>query len=462
MTDRSTNRHSLPARRLLHALLTMLALAAGIVAPTPAFATWPTTGCFKITALTANLNSPYYTEPGTIAKRWAGAADVAGKNAYPMTVQITNFYPNGTLIGSGVASSNDLGYEGVGSYSSEQVLFRCSPDSAGAMYEYFSTNGDNTTAGKTEISSKTGITGSYTFPSPDMAFRVTNLTTGQIVSRYWQARPLAGLDTDSQGWFLVKAKNFSQYKVDLYQCKGCGAYLSNNQPIAYVAFMGGATGSVINKGLYPGADHNTNWTGWHDTWVGAVNPQPSLIKRTGQTTCAVLNTTPFVRFPVITAAELERGGSRQMPVKIDIQCEKAFLPSWSGNQPRQTAMGILVRSANAQSAINAGLKTAGTGVRYLLSNGYGVDPSVARGVGVKLSRPDGSVVNFLTNRYTTMGGANDGWEPALDDAIRGGQDDNWVYYSRTLNATFQAFAPGQTAVTLGRYNATAEAVIQIQ
>jgi type 1 fimbria pilin len=463
-THRLSNSFLSPTVRRIRGLaFATLALIVGFALPTGASAQSGQTGCFKINGLTTDRNSPYYTDPGTAARLWLGAANVAGSDAYPMTVQITNFSPNGTLIGSGVASINDMGYRGVGSYySPEQVLFRCSPDSGGTMFEYFSTNGDNVTAGGTDISSKTGIDGTYTFPAPNIASRVTNLTANATVTRHWKALPFVNLDRDSQNWYLVKAKNFSRYKVDLYQCKNCGAYASNGQPIAYVAFKGGKSGNLINAGLYEGADHATNYTGWYEMWPGAINPKPSLIVRSNQTTCTVENTTPFVLFPTVSVAELERGGSRQVPITINIKCEKSFSAAWSGNRAQQTAMGIQINPANAQSAVNAGLKSAGTGVRYLLSNDYGVKSSVATGVGVTLSRPDGRAVNFLTNRYTTMGGSNDGWEPALDDAVQSGQDDNWVHYTRTINATFRAFAPGATRVTPGSYNATAEAVIQIQ
>jgi len=135
----------------------------------------------------------------------------------------------------------------------------------------------------------------------------------------------------------------------------------------------------------------------------------------------------------------------------------------SGTATNQTALGVLVGPANAQSALNAGLTTAGTGVTYLLSDGYGTDPSVATGVGVALSRPNGTALNFLTNQYVTTGGAADGWDAVLNDATPDGPAAGGVTsYTRTIDATFRAFAPGSTPVTPGRYNATAQVIVRVQ
>lgn len=99
----------------------------------------------------------------------------------------------------------------------------------------------------------------------------------------------------------------------------------------------------------------------------------------------------------------------------------------------------------------------------LLSDNYGTDPSVATGVGVALSRPGGTALRFLSNQYVTTGGANDGWDPVLNDASSTGSPGTGLTaYTRTINATFKAFAPGSTPVTGGSYNATAQVIVRVQ
>ncbi|MGK8208249.1 fimbrial protein [Burkholderia cenocepacia] len=462
------------ARPYRDALFVALAIAALAIGISPARAQSTARGCFRITGLTTDVNSAYYTAPGTIAQPWAGSIDTAGAGAYKMTINVntSSFVPEGTLLASLVSPIYNLGANGVGSYSPEQVLYRCSPDSAGTMFEYFATNGDNPSAGGNDVSAVSGIPGTYQSRYAGVVSRVTNVTTGQTATRYWQARPLTDLDVDSQGWFLVKAKNFSTYKVELFKCSTCpsGGYQSTGpwaetQPFAYSAFRGGASGAIPSIGLSVGADSAIQYSGWHGDWPGAINPYGNITVRRSAT-CAVTNTTPMILFPTMSVGELTQGGSRQLPITVRIECQtvtpsgmNAFV---SGTAANQTALGLLAPPENVQQAINAGLKTSGSGVTYLLSNGYGVDPGVATGVGVALSRPGGGALNFLSNQYVTTGGAADGWDPVLNDATAESTVNGQTTYTRVINATFKAFAPGSTPVTAGRYNATAQVIVRVQ
>ena len=476
MNSRLTDRLRMWIRCNRAVLVAALVFAATIATPTIASAQSTSKGCWKITALTTGASSYLYTDPGTITSAWSGATDTAGQGAFPMTlnINVTAFVPDGTLLGSAVAPIYNLGSNGVGSYSPEMVLFRCSPDADGTLYEYYATNGDATYAGMTDVSAQSGIPGTYRSYYTGAASRVTNVTTGEYLTRYWQARPLTGLDRDSQGWILVKAKNFSSYKLEYFRCSACpnGAATAGTgvwaqtQPAAYVAFVGGASGTIIKGNLSVGADSSTNYGGWYGTWPGAINPYNTVIVRR-TATCAVTNTTPIVIFPSMTVSDMMQGVSKQVPITIQMQCQSTT-PSGmtalaSGTSANQTALGILAAPANAQAAIAAGLKTSGTGVTYLLSDGYGMDPGVATGVGVALSRPNGAALNFLTNQYVTAGGASAGWDPVLNDASANGPAvGGMTSYTRTINATFKAFAPATTRVTPGRYDATAQIVIQVQ
>ncbi|WP_296651916.1 fimbrial protein [Paraburkholderia sp.] len=443
-----------------------LVLLAMVLVPGSVLAQSKKTGCWKIETKTESKDSEKYTQPGLTYGPWTGAVESAGKEAYPMTIQITSFSNEGALLGSTVSSLHDLGAGGNRDpYRSEQVLFRCSPEAAYAMYEYYSTNGSSGTAGSWDASQQSGIAGTYRFPQKDVVSRVTNLDTGEVVTRNWKMRALSGVDRDEQDWFLVKVKNFSRYKVDLFQCKRCGSTDDDaKQPIAYVAFKGGSSAhdSQISAGLSNGADHSSSYAGRPNEWPGAINPKLDLKTRINTVTCAVHNTTPTIRFPPMSVAELNSYHGVTMPITIDIQCEKNFVKNDSGTAAFKTAMGIMAREENAASAKPLALVTGGDAVTYLLSDGYGKKLNVAKGVGVKLTRPDKSDMYFLTKRYLTERGAVDGWYPVLQDATQTGSDTNWHYYTRTVNATFEAFKPKQYKVTPGKYNATAEVVISIQ
>lgn len=115
-------------------------------------------------------------------------------------------------------------------------------------------------------------------------------------------------------------------------------------------------------------------------------------------------------------------------------------------------MGIRVNPANAAAAVSAGLGTTGSGVSYLLSDGYGTDSTVASGVGIQISRTNGSALNLLsTLSGSALGGNAAGWYPVLDGATAGAVVSGMTTYTKTLNATLKAL-PGKT-VTAGKKSA---------
>lgn len=441
-----------------------LLLLTGVTLATPAWA-----ACYRITATNTNPSSNYYTEPGKgVGASWSGATDTSGSiGTLPTVVNINNstFQPDTTLLASGTVSILQAGAQ---TYSADQILFRCTASEAGNLYEYYATNGDATYAGNKEVGSAYGLPESYQTYADGMALRATNMVTGEYYSRYWKARPLTNLETDSLGWILIKAKDFSDTKVELFRLsassgsmKGSGIY-SQSQPATYIAFKGGS----LSSGLSVGADSATQYSGWYNAWPGAVNLYNRLYIRRSAT-CSVNNVTPTVRFPIITVAELQAGVSRQMPITIQFNCQTGTPANTgvtalaSGVGANQTAMGILVNPANAAAAVSAGFGTTGSGVSYLLSDGYGTDPTIATGVGIQISRTNGSVMNLLsTLSGSVLGGNAAGWYPVLDDASPGSTVSGMTSYTKTLNATLKAL-PGKT-VTAGKVSATAQVIIQVQ
>ncbi len=470
-------------RRHCKSLLAVAALIASVAAPVQAWAQSSHYGCFKITQVDSKPTSWYYTDPGLVVRAWRGAYEFyAGAGAYKITLNVgaPPFSPDGTLLGSAVSPIYNLGYEGIGGYEPEQVLYRCGPRTAGTFYEYYSTMPRCDGCSFKDVAKGTGVEATYSTSYTRLAVKSTNVTTGEAVTRYWKRRPLTNLDVDSQGWFLVKAKNFSSFELAFYQCPStmCSDRLAPSSPpgpwtrtgaslrAAVSAFQGGMPGGpyTINGNLAAGSDSFSAFVNTENL-VGQVTAVDGVIL--GSTaTCSVTNATPVVNYPPMTAAEMARGATRQVPVTIQMQCQTTA-PSGSGafasgTAAGQTALGILAQPANAQSAIDAGLKATGTGVKYLLSDGFGTDPGIATGVGVALSRPDGTALNLLTNQNITSGGAPDGWDPVLNDATSGGTANGMTTYTRTINTTFKAFAPGVTPVKAGKFKATAQVIVRVQ
>ncbi|PVZ83894.1 fimbrial protein [Serratia sp. S1B] len=427
--------------------------------------------CYRIDALnytSTDKNSPIYIEPGRgTVGNWAGSLDTAGSTGtLPTVININNttFQPDGTLIASGTVSFLQSGEQ---PYTSDQVLFRCTASEAGKLYEYYATNGDDLYSGYLEIGTPYGLPQTYQTYATGVGLRATNLATGEYYSRYWKARQLTNLDTDSLGWILVKAKNFSDSKVELFKLSSAVGWTDTGvyprwQPATYIAFQGGS----LSYGLTVGADSASVYYGWYAYWPGAINLYNRIYIRRSAT-CSVTNVTPTVTFPIISVPELKAGATRQMPITIQFSCQtgapanNSVAAIASGIAANQTAMGILVKPANAAAAIDAGLGTAGSGVKYLLSDGYGKDPNVATGVGIQISRPNGTPLNLLsTLSGAVLGGNNAGWYPVLDDATPGAVANGVTTYTKTLNATLKAL-PGKP-VTAGKVSATAQVIIQVQ
>ncbi|AOY02168.1 fimbrial protein [Jeongeupia sp. USM3] len=443
-----------------------LLLAIAVLSSASAWAT-----CYRISYApggVTDVNSAYYVDPayGTTGV-WSGATDTSGTSGgLPALVNINSstFQPDGTLLASGTTDFLRSGLEQP--YKPEQVLYRCTASEAGQLYEYYATNGDNDWGGMYEDGASAGMPGAYRTYAKGMLIRVTNTITGEYYSRYWKARQLTGLDVDSKGWILVKAKNFAGYKVELLRMNNSAAWTGSgmygySQPAAYVAFKGGG----MSSGLTVGADSRYVYHGWYGDWPGAINLYNRLTVRRSAT-CGVTSVTPTVTFPVITAAEMNSGGSRQVPVSIKFDCQTGAPANTgltafaSGIATNQTAMGLLVNPANAAAAVAAGVGTAGSGVSYLLSDGYGSDPTVATGVGVQISRTSGTPLKLLSTLGTLGGGNAAGWYPVLDDATAGAVVSGVTSYTKTLNAKFMAL-PGKTA-TVGRFSGQAQVIIQVQ
>ena len=413
-----------------------------------------------------------------------GEGDGGGADSLPGSINVNNslVQPDGTLLASGIAPVKNLGTQ---VYSSpEQVLFRCDAADAGQLFEYYTTNGPFPLTGKYEDGASFGIPGAYRTRYQGVLSRVTNLQTGRYFARNWQARPLTNLTRDSQGKILVKVKDFSDVRIELIRASNetmaaSEGFGGDNRPalagtgigggfgfpygITYTAFNGPGVGSGKT---YVGADSNSVYPDFQKgTYVGAVRFYQSLyINRSA--TCAVTTVTPVVVFPGITVQELNQGVQRQQPFNIQFNCQTAAPANTgvsalsSGTGRGQTAMGLLVQPENYAAAQLVGLNTSGTGVSYLLSDSYLGSSTVARGVGVVVSRVNGTPLNFLGNEGMTLGGEADGWYPVLAEANTLESGNGTTTYISRLRATLKKI-PGETP-TAGKFNANVQVIIRVQ
>ncbi|HEK2688721.1 TPA: fimbrial protein [Proteus mirabilis] len=235
-----------------------------------------------------------------------------------------------------------------------------------------------------------------------------------------------------------------------------------NQPAGYIAFQS----SNFSYLLKDGSDHATNYHGFYDSWPAAVNMSRRIYIRNAST-CFVRNVTPYVSFPLVTINELERGKKVTLPITIDFYCQIAppandgmsYISSGTG--PGQTAMGFLPRPTNVNKAIELGLTVPnGAAITHLVTDGYGTDTNMAKGVGVRIYRPSGMPLNLLSTLANEGQGEGYGWYPIDDDASAVSYDNGIVDSTKTLYASLEALP--REKITAGKFNAKLQVIIQVQ
>ena len=435
--------------------------------------------CYRISTNTPESNESlgYYIEPGMGSVGiWYGSNDAGGSAGnLPSTINLNNndFQPLGSMIASGTVNFMSMRSNAdAKDYDPEQIFFRCTADENGYLYEFYATNGDSAYGGKYLADPALGLDEVYTTYMYGLGIRVKNLTTGEYYSRYWKSRPLNNLDTDSKGYLLVKAKNFSDAGIELFKIGYADAngrpsnqnytgMYNHSQPSAYIAFKS----KSFSTNLADGRDSNSYYSGFYSYWPGGINLYNRLTVRRSAT-CKVNNATPNVTFPVVAMQRLNNGEKVTVPLQVDFSCQtgspaNSGLSSGfvSGTATNQTAIGFLPDSANIASAKAEGLGTSGSGITHLLSDNYGLS-NVTSGVGVRMYKMDGTALNFLSTLTSPGTGAAAGWYPVLDEAVKLNESNGLSQYSRPFNASLEAL-PGKT-VTPGKFNAKVQAIIQVQ
>lgn len=351
------------------------ALALGVLLGLPASGQ---ATCYRVTSVgseTTTSNTQIRPGEGT-AGSWTGACDTCnGSLGLPSVVNVSDesFQPYPTLIASAVAPLTQYG--ATGGYDPERVFFRCS--AGDAVYEMFSTNGDDLYSGyytgADTVGNDIGLQDAYRTAWPNVLLRLTNVETGETITPIWKERQLSGLDIDSRGFQLVKAKNLAAVRAELYSAplEATRYYsptilsqpYSYTQPAAYIAIKGpGLTAPTVGQAHVGG-----NWGGWYSNWPGAIGLYRYVtLKR--YPTCAVMTVTPHVQFPPITLAEIDSGGVREAPFELTFKCQSGMT---NGTGAGATALGIRVSSGALAASPALGLVNASGGLSYLLSDRYG-------------------------------------------------------------------------------------------
>ncbi|ELW1649006.1 fimbrial usher protein StbD [Enterobacter oligotrophicus] len=427
--------------------------------------------CIRVTSasqLSAEaVNAGYTTAP------WTGAADANTVTSLglPGIVTISHsdgFQPSGTLLASSTASFLTAGHKET--YTANQILFRCDEAAVNAgLYEFYSTNGDENYSGKNASSE---VEGAYYTYVKNVVIRLTNMKTGEYYSRYWQSRQLTADDWYSDGTYTyIPASAFSDVFVELYKVDGTFGSQSNSslytyswwstgsaQPAGYLAFQGGG----LSSGLYDGADHASNYSGWYSYWPAGFG-LTSYVTFVRGATCLVKDYPAIVLLPTITVSELNAGGASRAGFSISLECESGAISGTasSTSSSANIAMGFMVNQANAVSkAQSLGLVTAGGALTWLLDTHYGRGTGEASGIGIKILDSKGSALNLLPAKSSFGGGNGSGWYGFEDLLLFSGTGSGSDIYTGDFTAELGGI-PGQT-VTAGSVNAQLQVVVSFQ
>jgi Fimbrial protein len=506
-------RNFIAPRMIRHVAVCCLLLFGAVLAlPTQA-------NCYKVTSTTGydpyrgNFPSGYtLTAADGAAQAWNSAnSNVGGSLGLPGVINVTSdtsFQPIGTVIASSVTPFIQWS-NGSTPYNPNQILFLCDKADASSLYETYAIHGNERYS---EYFQVPAIPGAYYTNWTNVAIRIKNMTDGNYFALNWQQRLMTGLDLDHSGqYLLVKAKNFSAIQVELirsdngssvagtnqgtnnlgysspYTDSQTGSY-SSSYGLGYVAFSGPgiAPGNAPVNGV-SSSDGGAS-PGFSYYWPGMVDLY-SKVKVRHSSTCAITNVTPVVTFPTVTVAQLNSGvtpPSQSFTINYNCQtgavtsntyadtstgsgtCNWSFSNTYSCVTTSGSALGFLPSPAAVAAAQRFGsLKTASTGLTYLLSDQYpatGVSNGIARGVGIQIFRANSpttamnllSVNNTAGNTSTTSNvTANTaGWYKLVDTSTKNLGGNN---YSEKFQATLVKL-PASTgeAVTAGRVYSTAQ------
>jgi type 1 fimbria pilin len=393
-----------------------------------------------------------------------------------ISLSSTHLQPVGSSLGSAL-----VGAATAPGLSAETVLWQCDLKDQQQIFELFATNGADRVGGHWEIgagdgtSINDGLPGYFATYFGYVALKLTHLSSGKTFTGYWQQSPITHYDVVGQK-IQIKAKHLSLVQAEVArvsalppasgsssdQCAGIAqggasslAAYTCAVPNAYMQFQG--PGIVSDRA---GSDANT-----HRTFVGARNGVAfglrSGISISYNAACTVRSVTPLVTFPRITAQQLNTGQSSERELSIELECNDFALDPATA----QSLFGIQVSPAAYEQAQKLGLVTGDGAVTYLLSTGYGSDPAIATGVGIRLRQnATGAAMNFIGQAGAPVGLAGSrgagGWYPIRDGQLTSTRGTGASIYSQSITAILSAL-PGMTARS-GKIDAIAIVRVKVQ
>lgn len=385
----------------------------------------------------------------------------------------TYFQPVGSILSSIVVPSTAYKYGGA---TASTVLWECDKADLSSIYFLVATNGDDRVGGFFQIGQNDGLQDVYATKFAYVGLRQT--MSGTVLSRYWQKVPVQTYTETSNGKIQIKLSDVPPLQAELirvssltpttgaasnycgsglYEASSSGTVYNCNQPNAYIQLVGP---NLIHDNI--GDDSAYKFVFWGADNGFGYRMQYSLLSNNA--TCVARNATPYVLFPTITVQALNDGQTREASFSVQIECSDSVQSGLSGGQ---TAIGIQVSPGAYKAAGTLGLINTNGGVNMLVSDNYGTDSNLAKGVGITLynTTTQTKLVFLGQPDYSSStpwaSGTNSGWYPVLQGAQpMGASIAGYSYYQQQYTAALGKI-PGET-VTPGKVYATAYVMVKVQ
>lgn len=400
-------------------------------------------------------------------------------------INMTDTYlqPVGTLLASTVVPPTSYTYA---STTAATVLWECdkSDYDAGNVYFLAATNGDDRVGGYFETGATDGLSGVYATWFQYVGIKQS--MAGVTLSRYWQKIPLTTY-AEAGDKIQIRLQDIPPLIAKLYKIStlppdgeartdrclsnlttgsatAAGRAYTCDEPNSYIQLVGP---NLIHDEM--GEDSATNYAFFTAYGIGYGMEDGSSLSVNA--TCVARSATPLVIFPTTAAQQLNNGVTSQAHFNVQIECSNT---ATSGTASGQTAIGIQVSNGAYSAAQSLGLVNAAGGVTALVSDNYGNDPTLAKGVGITLQNAGtGSDVVFVGQPGMTgsipsgnPSGPDAGWYPVLEGATeQGATQAGYTRYTQSYTATLRrltGLATGDTPVTAGKVHATAYVLVKLQ
>ncbi|MHC8403409.1 fimbrial protein [Pseudomonas sp. MDT1-17] len=397
-------------------------------------------------------------------------------NAGRINLTSTHLQPVGASLANTLVSAANA--PGI---SAESVLWQCDLRDKDQLYELFATNGAERVGGYWEIgdgagaSTNDGLPGYFATYFAYVGLKLTHLNSGKAFTRQWQQSPITQYDVVGDK-ILIKAKHLSMVQAELARVSAippvggstsdhCAGLAQRNAsstasytcpvPNAYIQFKGPG---IISDGA--GSDASTS-----RAFMGARNGVAFGLRNAASISyaaaCTVRTVTPVVTFMRVTDRQLNTGQTSESDFSIELECND-FTPNAA---VAQNLFGIQVSPSAYDQALKLGLITGDGAVTYLLSTGYGRDPSMATGVGIRLRHNgSGMPMNFVGQAGVSAPlvgsrGAG-GWYPMGEGQARDASRSGTSFYTESITAILSVL-PGMTA-KVGKVDAMAVVLVKVQ